>query len=65
MYSCLPTAQGIKYRPNSHRLIIILNQRYKLETQIPANVCTAQRLHLLNYNIVECGIVNVVASAAS
>jgi len=36
-----------------------------LETQIPANVCTAHRLHLLNYNIPECGIVHVVGSAAS
>jgi hypothetical protein len=65
MYGCLPTAHGIKYGPNSRRLIIILNQRYKLETQIPANVCPAQSLHLLNYNITECGIVNVAASAAS
>ena len=65
MYGCMPTAHGIKYHPNSSRLILILNQRYKLETQIPANVCTAHRLHLLNYNIPECGIVHVVGSAAS
>ena len=61
----MPIAHGIKYRPNSRRLIIILNQGYKLETQIPANVCTAHRFHLLNYNIPECGIIHVVASAAS
>jgi hypothetical protein len=65
MYGCMPTAHGIKYRSNSRRLIIILNQRYKLETQIPANVCTAHRFHLLNCNIQECGIVHVVASDAS
>ena len=61
----MSTAHGIKYRSNSLRLIIILNQRYKLVTQIPSNVCTAHRLHLLNYNIPECEIVHVVASAAS
>ena len=61
----MPTAHGIKYRHISRRIVIILYHGYGLETQIPANVCTAHRLHLLNYNIPECGIVHVVASAAS
>ena len=65
MYGCMAVAHGVKYCPNSRRLIIILNQRYELETEIPTNVCTAHRLHLLNYNIPKCVILYLVTSAAT